>query len=138
VEDGPLRDQISAGCFTSDDPEDALGRVLNAYRLARRTEEIRGRVNDAIRRRDEDQVDSVPLLLGHQRAELVDWAVSSGIVDESERGLLLEALTALYDVIRVDAFDPEGIAELAQGSRGRRRVMERPATDDLNETRDIA
>ncbi len=138
VEDGPLREHISSGCFVSEDPEDALGRVLNAYRLARRTEEVRGRVNDAIRRQDEDQVDGVPLLMGHQRAELVDWAVSGGLVAEEERDLLLEALTALYDVIRVDAFDPEGIEELAEGSRSRLRVIERPAREDLPERRHIA
>jgi acyl-CoA dehydrogenase len=71
-----------------------------------------------------------------QRAGLVDWAVSSGIVTKDERELLLEALTALYDVIRVDAFDPEGIRELAEGSRGRRRVIERPARDELREQSD--
>jgi acyl-CoA dehydrogenase len=138
VEDGPLREHLTAGCFVPEDSEDAVGRLLNAYRLARRTEEIRGRVNDAIRRHDEDQVDSVPLLLGHQRAELVDWAVDSGIVAEEERELLLEALTALYDVIRVDAFDPEGLKELAEASRGRCRVIERPASEELPEKRDIA
>jgi acyl-CoA dehydrogenase len=138
VEDGPLRDHITAGCFTSGDPEDALGRVLNAYRLARKTEDIRARLNDTIRKRDEDEVDSVPLLLGHQRTELVDWAVGNGIVAEDERDLLLEALTALYDVIRVDAFDAEGIAELAQVSRDKRRVVERPASEELAEQQVIS
>jgi acyl-CoA dehydrogenase len=138
VEQGELRDHIVAGCYVTDEPEDNLGRVVNAYRLARDTEEIRQRVNEAIRQRDEDQVDGVALLLGHQRAELVDWAVEQGIVSESEREPLLTALTALYDVIRVDAFDAEGIRELADAARGRRRVVERPAREELAEARRTA
>jgi len=137
VEDGSLRDHITAGCFAPDDPEDAVGRVLNAYRLARQTEASRARVNEALRRQDEDRVDAVALLLGHQRAELVAWAIDNGIVSEDEREPLLEALTALYDVIRVDAFDPEGIRELAKGSRGRRRVVERPAREELEQVRNV-
>ena len=39
---------------------------------------------------------------------------------------LQDALTALYDVIRVDAFDPDGIKKLARCARGKRQVVERP------------
>ena len=50
-----------------------------------------------------------------------------------ERDALLEALTALYDVLRVDAFDAEGIRELAESSRGKRRVVERQSRADVPE-----
>ena len=126
VEDTPLRDHLAQSCYRKQDPADPLGRVLNAYRLALDTKEVRGRLNEAIRARDEDQLDATALLMGHQREELVDWAQQQGLVSAEERGPLLEALTALYDVIRVDAFDPEGIRELAEGARGKRRVVERP------------
>lgn len=131
VEDAPLRDHLVHGCYAPDDPEEALGRVINAYRLARKSEACRDRLNKALRKRDEDSVDGVNLLMGHERGKLVDWAVKEGIVSEQERGLLLEALTALYDVIRVDAFDPDGIRALAKASRGKRKVVERPASDEL-------
>ncbi len=127
VEDTPLRDHLASGCFLKQDPEDPVGRVLNAYQLALATKDSRGRLHEAVRARDEDELDSIALLMGHQREELVGWAVDQGVVSEEEREPLLQALTALYDVIRVDAFDPDGIRELASCARGKRRVVERPA-----------
>ena len=127
VEDTPLRDHLAKGCFLKSDPDDPVGRVLNAYQLALATKESRGRLHEAVRARDEDELDAIALLMGHQRAELVQWAIDQGVVSEEERDQLLEALTALYDVIRVDAFDPDGIRELAECGRGKRRVVERPA-----------
>ncbi len=127
VEDTPLRDHLASGCFLKQDPEDPVGRVLNAYQLALATKDSRGRLHEAVRARDEDELDAIALLMGHQREELVQWAIEQGVVTEQEREQLLQALTALYDVIRVDAFDPEGIRELATCARGKRRVVERPA-----------
>jgi acyl-CoA dehydrogenase len=129
VEDTPLREHLAQSCYRNSDPEDPVGRVLNAYRLALDTREVRDRLHTAIRARDEDQLDAIALLMGHQREELVDWAVEQKLVTEQERGPLLEALTALYDVIRVDAFDPDGIRELAACARGKRRVVERRAPE---------
>ncbi|MFN2329127.1 MAG: acyl-CoA dehydrogenase [Chromatocurvus sp.] len=133
VDDTPLRQTITAGCYQDADPEDSLGRVLNAYRLARETRELRGKIHDAVRARDEDDIDGIALLMGHQRVELVDWAIAEGTVGAEHREKLMEAFTALYDVIRVDAFDAEGIRELSAGARGKRRVVERPATDHERE-----
>ena len=134
VDDTPLRDLIAAGCYRNERPDDPLGRVLNAYRLARATQPARDRLHAAIRKRDEDDLDGIALLMGHQRAELVDWAVSEGVVDEGEREALLEALTALYDVLRVDAFEAEGLRELAASAQGKRRVVERQSSPAQPET----
>lgn len=65
--------------------------------------------------------------MGHERKELVEWASEHGIVSAEESGKLLEALTALYDVLRVDSFEAEGIRELAKVAEGKRRVVERPS-----------
>jgi acyl-CoA dehydrogenase len=127
VEDTALRQHLAAGCYRKDDPEDPLGRVLNAYRLAHDTRESRDKLHAAIRKRDADELDAIALLMGHQRAELVEWAVEEGVVTEQEREPLLAALASLYDVIRVDAFDPGGLRELATAARGKRRVVERTA-----------
>lgn len=129
VDDTPLRRTITEGCYQSSDPEDALGRVLNAYRLARATQTQREKIHAAVRTRDEDDIDGIALLMGHQRVELVDWAIAEKIVDADHRSELIEAFTALYDVIRVDAFGAEGIRELSAAARGKRRVVERPADD---------
>jgi acyl-CoA dehydrogenase len=127
VKDTPVRQRISRGTFINADPNDPLGRVLNAYRLANETEESRHKLHEAIRSRNEDEVDGIALLMGHQRKELVDWACAQGIVKADECPKLEEALTALYDVIRVDAFDADGLKALAKGAKGKRKVVERPA-----------
>ncbi|RCW65461.1 acyl-CoA dehydrogenase [Marinobacter nauticus] len=127
VNDTPVRQRISRGTFINADPSDPLGRVLNAYRLANETEESRHKLHEAIRSRDEDEVDGIALLMGHQRKELVDWACAQGIVKAEECPKLEEALTALYDVIRVDAFDADGLKSLAKSAKGKRKVVERPS-----------
>ncbi|WP_336365528.1 acyl-CoA dehydrogenase [Marinobacter sp. C2H3] len=126
VDDTPLRHRISRGVFVTEDPADPLGRVLNAYRLANDTAGVRDRLHEAIRHRDEDDLDGIALLMGHQRKELVQWACKEGLVKESECEHLETALTALYDVIRVDAFDGDGLQALARCAKGKRKVVERP------------
>ncbi|OJS98837.1 acyl-CoA dehydrogenase [Marinobacter nauticus] len=127
VSDTPVRQRISRGTFINMDPDDPLGRVLNAYNLANETAEMRQRLHEAIRNRDEDELDGIALLMGHQRKELVDWACAQGIIKADECPKMEEALTALYDVIRVDAFDADGLKALAKGAKGKRKVVERPA-----------
>ena len=125
VKDTPVRQRISRGTFSNMDPDDPLGRVLNAYKLANETADMRQRLHEAIRSRDEDELDGIALLMGHQRKELVDWACAQGIVTADECPKLEEALTALYDVIRVDAFDADGLKALAKAATGKRKVVER-------------
>ncbi|WP_100637834.1 acyl-CoA dehydrogenase [Marinobacter salexigens] len=126
VKDTPLRQRISRGTYTTMDPKDPLGRVLNAYKLANETADVRGRLHEAIRNRDKDDLDEITLLMGHERKKLVDWACSEGSVKAEECEKLEEALTALYDVIRVDAFDEEGLKALSRCAKGKRKVVERP------------
>ena len=129
VDDTPLRQRISRGAYVNMDPEDSLGRVLNAYNLAHATEDVRHRLHQAVRNRNEDEVDGIALLMGHQRKELVDWACAEGVVKADECEQLEEALTALYDVIRVDAFEGDGLKALARCAKGKRKVVERPPKD---------
>ncbi|MGC8119548.1 acyl-CoA dehydrogenase [Marinobacter sp. VGCF2001] len=127
VNDTQVRQRITRGTYVNTDPGDPLGRVLNAYQLAHETAEMRQRLHEAIRNRDEDELDGIALLMGHQRKELVDWACAQGIIKADECPKLEEALTALYDVIRVDAFDADGLKALAKAAKGKRTVVERPA-----------
>jgi len=131
VEDTPLRGHITAGCHVPDNPEEAVGRVLNAYRLARQTERSREKIGDALRRKPEDNGQEAPLLMGHQKEQLVDWAIAGGVVDAAERDQLVEAYDALYDVIRVDAFAADSFEALADCSRGKREPVEVPTASSL-------
>ncbi|MBB3046700.1 acyl-CoA dehydrogenase [Litorivivens lipolytica] len=125
--DTRLRDRITEGVYINDKPDDPVGRVLHAYQLANDTQSLRDKLHKAIRNRDVNELDGIALLMGHERRQLVDWAVENEVIDAEDRERLLEALTALYDVIRVDAFDPEGLKEIAKAQAGKRRVVERPA-----------
>ena len=130
VNDTPLRQRISRGSYINTDPDDPLGRVLNAYRLANETKDMRDRLHEALRNRDEDELGGIDLLMGHQRKELVDWACEQGVVQKDECDKLLEALEALYDVIRVDAFEADGLKALSRCAKGKRKVVERPPRDE--------
>ena len=133
TQNSDIRERICRGTYRNNKPGDPIGRLLYTFEQANSTAEIRQRLHQAIRERDPDDLDGVALLMGHEREELVAWAVEKSVISEAEREPLLEALTALYDVIRVDAFDPDGIKELAAAAQGKRRVVERPVdrqTDD--------
>ncbi|WP_111495999.1 acyl-CoA dehydrogenase [Marinobacter bohaiensis] len=126
VRDGPMRERIVRGVYRPEKQNDPVGRVLHAYRLANETRDTRDRLNDAIRKTDPDELQDIEMLMAHQRDELVDWAIDKNYVREDEREALLEALGALYDVIRVDAFDGDAIRSLAECATGKLREIERP------------
>jgi len=126
VKEGPVRDRIIQGVYIDEDPDDAVGRIMNALRLARETRPARDRINNAIRKADPDELQDIEMLLGHQREELLDWAIEREIISEDERASVSDAMAAMYDVIRVDAFDEEGIKALAECSRGKLREVTRP------------
>ncbi len=127
IKDTPLRLELARGSYINTDPKDILGRVLNAYRLANDTAKERMALHKAIHSRDIDDLEDIALLMGHERAEVVDWAIRNNILDESCRDKLEETLEALYDVIRVDAFQGDSIKALAKASKGKMKLAERPA-----------
>ena len=126
VEEGPVRDRLVDGVYRDEDPNDAIGRVMRAYHMALETQRARDKINDAIRKTDPDELQDIEMLMGHQREELVNWAVERDILPKEDGNKVLEAMNALYDVIRVDAFAKEDIEALAKCSTGKLREVERP------------
>ncbi|QCF26267.1 acyl-CoA dehydrogenase [Hydrocarboniclastica marina] len=126
VDKPSVRDRIVRGVYHSESPEDPVGRVMHALKLAQETEPARTRINKAIRKADPDELQDIEMLLGHQRDELLDWAIKHEVIDQSERQSVSEALAAMYDVIRVDAFAKEDIEKLAECSKGKLKEVVRP------------
>lgn len=124
VQDNPVRDRIAQGVYCSESSSDALGRVLHAYRLANQTQEMRDRLHKEIHNAKPTDRQGVELLMGHQREEMVDWAVSQNIIDASERPLLLDATAAIYDAASVDAFDAEALRAKARCVQGQHMLVE--------------
>jgi len=118
------------GVYMDDDPNDAVGRILNAQKLAGETKPARDRINEAIRKADPDELQDIEMLLGHQREELLDWAQERELIDDSERKAVSEAMAAMYDTIRVDAFSKESVEELGKDAVGRLKLVERPKAED--------
>jgi acyl-CoA dehydrogenase len=125
VNDGPVRERLVQDAYVNQDPEDAVGRIIHASKLARATQPLRQRIQDAIDESDADELQDIEMLLAHQREELLDWAFKKQLINEQERAQVSEAMTAIYDVIRVDAFDGEGIKEMAACATGKMNVVER-------------
>lgn len=126
VKEGPVRDRIVSGIYIDERPDDSLGRLLHTLKLAKQTKPARDRINQAIRKSDPDELQDIEMLLGHQREELLGWAIEHEIIEEEERAAVSEALAAMYDVIRVDAFAKEDIEALAKCSIGKLREVPRP------------
>ncbi|MFE8069686.1 acyl-CoA dehydrogenase [Marinobacteraceae bacterium S3BR75-40.1] len=126
VEDTEARQRICSGVYSNERPDDPIGRVLNAYRLARETKPQRDRLHDAIRNADPDELQDLEMLLGHQRDELLKWAEEKNILSQMESEQLREAMIAMYDAIRVDAFAKEDIEKLAKAAKGKLKEVERP------------
>lgn len=126
VKDAPVRERIVRGVYQPVDPSDPVGRVLHAYNMANACRDARERLNEAIRKTDPDELQDIEMLMAHQRSELVDWAIEKNVIREDERDTLIEALSALYDVIRVDAFDGDAIKSLAECSEGKLSEVARP------------
>jgi len=125
VNNTAARDRITRGVYLSDSTTDPLGRVLNAYRLAEQTQDMRDRLHKEIRNAKPTDRHGIELLMGHQWDEMADWAVNQKIIAASERPVLLEAFTALYDVIRVDAFDADALKAKAESVRGKHKLVQR-------------
>ncbi|XOZ33201.1 acyl-CoA dehydrogenase [Halomonadaceae bacterium KBTZ08] len=130
VKEGGAKERVPRGVYHTEDPADAVGRILHALRLARETEPARTRINDAIRKSDPDELQDIEMLLGHQREELLDWAQERELLDDTQRARVSEAMAAMYDTIRVDAFSKESIETLARDSMGRLELVERPKAED--------
>lgn len=99
---------------------------------------MRRKLHDVIHSRDVDDLEDVALLMGHERKKLAAWAVENNIIPSEDQDKLTEALDALYDVIRVDAFDGESIAELGKTTEGQRQLVERNSKGNSSIDPDLA
>lgn len=103
---GAQRDRHTAGIHTSDDPQDALGRLERAFRLYFEAYDVERKIRDAVK-------DGA---LPKARPErLLGAAVEKGIITEAEAALVREAEAARADYIQVDAFSLEDYARLYTG-----------------------
>lgn len=112
VEDTKIRRSLTAGVFVSKNPEDAVRRVINAYRLSNETIMEQKKLFEAIEHSDENDLQDLEMLLDREREQLLAWGVKEKVLETSEAAKLETAMQAIYDALRVDAFDPDSLMGL--------------------------
>jgi acyl-CoA dehydrogenase len=75
-----------------------MGRLMKAFRLHTEVEPIKNKINKAQRARE------LPRGMAY---DLVDLALSSKVITQSEAAQLKDANAAAMDAIEVDVFKPE-------------------------------
>lgn len=96
---GESRDRLTEGIYYPTDPEDALGRLENAYRVIKAAEEVENKITRAMRKK---------LLPKKRIFKLIEMAKDQGIINDDEVKLLNEAALARWDACQVDSFTEEG------------------------------
>lgn len=105
LEPSPTRDRLTEGCYLSNDPNDAVGRIEHAFNLAIQAEDLEykfKRLNKA------DKLSAIT-----HAARIVE-AVEKDFISKAEGQQLEELYTATLAAIRVDHFSNE---ELARGKK---------------------
>ncbi len=116
---GEQRERMTAGMYVPADPNEALGRLEWAFRLAYQEDELLRKIYAAVKRGE---------LPKARPEQLVRQAVEKGIITAEEAGIIQEAEAARWDAIQVDAFTleeyrryynapPAGIEAAGDGSR---------------------
>jgi acyl-CoA dehydrogenase len=90
-----VRDRLTQGVYTNDEPDQGIGRIESALRAIVAAEDVEKRLAAARRS---------GLVQGANEAELQEAAIKAGILSESEFELLRKADEARRDAIQVDDF----------------------------------
>ncbi len=91
---GETLDRLSAGIFSSDDKNDASGRITHALDLVLKTEKLQHKLRDAFKQGR----------LENRGREAYPEAKDKNIITETEHTLLMEAEAAIQNAIKVDEF----------------------------------
>jgi acyl-CoA dehydrogenase len=103
LDGNPVREHLTRDIYVPDAAEDALGRLEATLAKVVATGPIEQKLKDAVKSGALDKVED---------DDLADAGLALEIITENEHTSLKEAAAARYDLIQVDAFDPETFREL--------------------------
>lgn len=95
LQPGRQRDRLTPGIHVPDDPTEALGRLEHALQLCADAEPVLKKLKDAVRQ---------GRLPRARTEQLLDQAVDSGLLSETERRLCQAAEAARAEAVAVDSF----------------------------------
>lgn len=99
MEDGPQRDRLTEGIFIPQDPKLGLGRLENAYHLAKKSEDVEKKIRKAVKEKK--------LAKKKKVHELIEDALREGVLSQGEAKTLKEAEVMRWEAIQVDEFNQE-------------------------------
>lgn len=134
IDDSPSRHYLSRGVFVSEMKDDAIVRVLNAYRLSRDTFDESKRLFNAVKNSEREDLHDLEMLLVKERTQLLQWAIGEKVLNASEAAQLEAAMEAVYDAIQVDAFDPDVLVAARQNGLAAAMIDERKPSSRRPET----
>lgn len=102
---GEQRDRLGCGLHHSEDPEDALTRLENAFEICYQSDAVAAKIRSAVRARK---------LPKGKPLTLVDAAVEAGVISSEEAALVARAEEARWDAIQVDSFNAEEYLSTAE------------------------
>jgi acyl-CoA dehydrogenase len=103
LDGNPVREHLTRDIYVPDAPEDALGRLEATLAKVVASGPVEQKLKDAIKSGALDKVED---------DDLADAGLALEIITKNEHTSLKEAAAARYDLIQVDAFDPETFREL--------------------------
>ncbi len=115
VDNTKVRQNLTSGVFVSNSPGDAVWRVLNAYRLANDTVKEERKLFEAVQKSEDQELQDLEMLLHREREQLLVWGLKEKILNAGEAAHLETAMEAIYDALRVDAFDPDSFSSRFKG-----------------------
>lgn len=95
---GTVRDRMTDGIYVSENVEDALGRLENAFRLSVEAESVADKIKKAIRKKE---------LPRDKPARLLNAALQKSVITKEDHDLVLRAEAARNDAVMVDSFTLE-------------------------------
>ena len=97
-QDSEQRDRLTEGIYMSDDPEDALTRLDNAFKMVKKSEVIEKKIRKAVRAKT---------LPKKRASQLIDLALEKNVITQEEYGTIKKAEEMRNDAIQVDSFTQE-------------------------------
>lgn len=96
-----VRDRLTHGMYLPTDPEEALGRLEQAYKAVKSAEAVEKKIKKAIKSKT---------LPKKRVRDLLDLALEKNVISKDEHGMIAHAEALRYDAIQVDEFTEEEYA----------------------------
>lgn len=97
LSDNPSRDRLTAGIYINENPDDAAGRIENAFKAVLKAAPVAAKLHIA---------QKTGILPKGAIKEVLEQALQTHLITAAEAELLIQSEQAMLNAIRVDDFEP--------------------------------